>query len=71
MLVVNCGEFSHQKGLDSPRSVLVTTRTYGGTVESLVLEAVSTVRGYVCVRQSATRWPAWLAWVPAGDVQPL
>lgn len=71
MLVVNCGEFSHQKSLDPPRPVLVTTRTYGGTVEPLVLEAVSTVPGYVCVRQSATGWPEWLAWVPAGDVRPL
>ena len=43
MLVVNCGEFSHQKCLDPPRPVLVTTRTYGGTVEPLVLEAVSTI----------------------------
>ena len=71
MLVVTCGEFSHQKRLDPPRPVLVTTRTYGGTAEPLVLEAVSTVRGYVCVRQSATGWPEWLAWVPARDVQPL
>ena len=37
---------------------LVTTQTCDGTVERLVLEVVSIVRGYFQVRQSATGWPS-------------
>lgn len=71
MLVVNRGEFRPSTPIDPPRPVLVRTQTYGGRVQTLLLEAVSTARGHVCVSQSVEGWPTWKAWVPAADCRPL
>jgi hypothetical protein len=57
--------------IDPPRSAVVTSELYDGSVPTLPVWAVARAAGWVCVKQRIGPEQHWVAWVPADRVKPV